>query len=209
MPPRRRTSLAVIAVLAATALPAKGGEIAIEAHAGYFDMAAGNSASALFDSTGAATFGGAVRYRFWRGAFVSAGARTLSKEGERVFVASPNSPVQKLGFPLSIRLTPIVLQAGYRIRDGHLLVPYVAAGLSITRFREQSEVAGEAFDEERTKTGFIGAAGVEVGRGHLRFGAEVGWSTVADAIGVGGVSKVYGEDDLGGWHALGKLIVAF
>jgi len=209
MNPRRKTLLAAIAVLAATALPARGGELAIEAHAGYFEMAAENSASALFDSTGAATFGGAVRYTFWRGAFVSAGARTLSKEGERVFVASPNSPVQKLGFPLSIRLTPIVLQAGYRIRDGHLLVPYAAAGVSITQFKEESEVAGEAFDEERTKSGFLGAVGVEVGRGHLRFGAEVGWSTVPDAIGMGGVSKVYGEDDLGGLHALGKLVVAF
>jgi opacity protein-like surface antigen len=206
---RRRTALAAIAVLAAAAVPAGAGELAIEAHAGYLDMTAGNSTSALFGSTGAGTFGGAVRYTFWRGAFLSAGARTLSKDGERVFVASPNSPVQKLGFPLSIRLTPIVLQAGYRIRDGHLVVPYVAAGLSVMRFREESEVAGEAFDEERTKTGFLGAAGAEVGRGHVRFGAEVGWSTVPDAIGMGGVSKVYGEDDLGGLHAVGKLVFAF
>jgi opacity protein-like surface antigen len=205
----RKTLCAASAFLALAAPPARGGELAIEAHGGYFDMAAENSASALFDSTGGATFGGAVRYTFWRGAFVSAGARTFSKEGERVFVATPTSPVQKLGFPLSVRLTPIVLQAGYRIRDGKLVVPYLAAGVSITRFKEESEVAGEVFDEERTKTGFIGAAGVEVGRGHFRFGAEVGFSSVPDAIGVGGVSKVYGEDDLGGLHALGKLIVAF
>jgi opacity protein-like surface antigen len=204
----RKTLLAALAVALATP-SARGGELAIEAHGGYFDMAAGNSASALFDSTGGATFGGGVRYTFWRGAFVSAGARTFSKEGERVFVSAPNSPVQKLGFPLSVRLTPIVLEAGYRLRDGHLLVPYVAAGVSIVQMKEESEVAGEAYNEERTRTGFIGAAGVEVGRGHLRFGAEVGLSTVPDGIGVGGVSKVYGEDDLGGLHALGKLILAF
>ena len=174
----RTTFLAASALLALAPLSARGGELAIEGHGGYFDMAAENSASALFGSTGGATFGGAARYTFWRGAFVSAGARTFSKEGERVFVTSPSSPVQKLGFPVSIRLTPIVLQAGYRFRAGHLIVPYVAAG-------------------------------VEVGRGHLRFGAEVGFSSVPDAIGVGGVSKVYGEDDLGGLHALGKLIVAF
>jgi opacity protein-like surface antigen len=205
----RRTLLAASAFVALSVSPARGGELAVEAHAGYFGMAAENSASALFDSAGGATFGGAVRYTFWRGAFVSAGARTFSKEGERVFVATSSSPVQKLGFPLSIRLTPIVLQAGYRIRDRHLVVPYVAAGVSITQLKEESEVAGEAFDEERTKTGFIGAAGVEVGRGHLRFGAEVGFSSVPDAIGVGGVSKVYVEDDLGGLHALGRLIFAF
>ncbi len=150
-----------------------------------------------------------MRYTFWRGAFVSAGMRTFSKEGERVFVASPNSSVQKLGFPLSIRLTPIVIQAGYRFRDAHLLVPYAAVGASITSYNETSEVAGEAFDANRTKTGFVGAIGVEVGRGVFRFGAEAGWSSVPDVIGIGGVSKVYGENDLGGTHVLGKVIVAF
>ena len=30
-----------------------------------------------------------------------------------------------------------------------------------------------------------------------------------NAIGFGGVSKVYGEDDIGGWHVIGKVIVSF
>jgi opacity protein-like surface antigen len=204
-----RTSLATLALLAALALPSTAGELALEGHAGYFEMAAENSASALFGSAGGPTFGGAVRYTFWRGAFVSAGARTFSKEGERVFVSAPNSPEQKLGFPLSIRLTPIVLQAGYRFRHGHMLVPYVAAGVAITSYTEESEVAGETFGTDSTNTGFTGAAGLEVGRGTFRFGAEVGFSAVPDAVGLGGVSKVYGEDDIGGLHAIGKLIVAF
>ena len=209
MTTRALTLLAASAVLGLAARPVAAGEIAIEAHGGYFEMAAENSASALFDSTGGPTFGGAVRYTFWRGAFVSAGARTFSREGERVFVQSTSSPVQKLGFPLSIRITPILLQAGYRFRQGHLLVPYVSAGAAITSYKEESEVAGETFDTESTKTGFVGAAGLEVGRGTFRFGAEVGWTTVTGAVGIAGVSKVYGEDDLGGLHAIGKLIVAF
>ena len=185
------------------------GEIAIEAQAGYFEMAASNSASAVFDSSGGGTFGGALRYTFWRGAFVSAGARTFSKEGERVFVATANSAVQKLGFPLSIRLTPVFATVGYRFRNGNLIVPYVGAGVSITSYKEESEVAGEAFNTDLTKTGFVGAAGLEVGRGHFRFGAEAGYSSVPSALGLGGVSKVYGEDDLGGTYVIGKLIVAF
>jgi len=209
MTTRTATLLAATALLGLAARPAAAGEIAIEAHGGYFEMAAENSASALFDSTGGPTFGGAVRYNVWRGAFVSAGARTFSREGERVFVASTSSPVQKLGFPLSIRLTPILLQAGYRFRQGHLLVPYVAAGVAITSYKEESEVTGERFDTEGTKTGLAGTAGLEVGRGHFRFGAEVGWTSAPDAVGIAGVSKVYGDDDLGGLHAIGKLIVAF
>ena len=204
-----RTTLAAGALLALLALPSSAGEVAVEAQAGYFEMAAENSASALFGSRGGPTFGGAVRYTFWRGAFVSAGARTFSKEGERVFVSAPNTAEQKLGFPLSIRLTPILLQAGYRFRHGHMLVPYVAAGVAITSYTEESEVAGETFNTDSTHTGFVGSAGLEVGRGTFRFGAEVGYTSVPSALGLGGVSKVYGEDDLGGVHAVGKLIVAF
>jgi len=204
-----KVRLAALALPALAAGPAAAGELAIEVHAGYFEMAAENSASALFDSRGGGTFGGAVRYTFWRGAFVSAGARTFSREGERVFVAAPNAAVQKLGFPLKVSLTPVFLTVGYRFRDGKLIVPYAGIGGSVTSYKEESEVAGEAFDDDRSKAGFLGLAGVEVGRGTFRVGAEAGYTTVPDAVGLAGVSKVYGEDDLGGWHAVGKLIVAF
>ncbi len=203
-----KVSLAcALAALGAT--PAAAGELAVEAHAGYFQMAAGNSASAVFDSRGGATFGGAVRYTFWRGAFVSAGAHTFSKEGERVFVAAPNSPVQKLGFPLKLRLTTMFLAVGYRLRDGKLIVPYAGLGGALASYKEESEVAGESFNADGSETGLLGFAGVEVGRGTFRVGAEAGYTTVPEAVGLGGVTKVYGEDDLGGWHVVGKVVVAF
>lgn len=205
---RHLTPLAALLGLALAA-PAGAGELAFEGQAGYFGMSASNSASAVFDSTGGPTFGGAARLAFWRGAFLAVGARTFSREGERVFVLTPSSPVQKLGFPVEVRLTPLFVSAGYRLRHGSLLVPYVSAGVAITRYNETSDVAGESFDESFTRTGFTGAIGVEVGRGTFRFGGEVGYTSVPEAIGVGGVSKVYGEDDIGGWHAVGKVIVAF
>jgi hypothetical protein len=204
-----KLTVAAAAVAALAALPAASGELAVEAHAGYQAMAAENTASALFDSTGAATFGGAVRYTAWRGAFVSAGARTFAQEGERVFVAGVSSPVQKLGFPLSIRVTTGFLTVGYRFWNGGMVVPYVGGGGVYAWYSEQSDVTGEAFDDERSKGGLVGMAGVEVGRGLLRFGAEAGYTSVPDAIGFGGVSRVYGEDDLGGSYVLGKVIVAF
>lgn len=204
-----RDTLAAAALCCLLAAPAAAGEIAVEAHGGWAKMAAENSASALFDSTGAGTFGGAVRYTFWKGAFVTGGVRTFSKEGERVFVNGVSGTVQKLGFPLSIRVTPAFLMAGYRFWDGRMLVPYVAAGGTLVSYKEESEVAGETFDDDRSKTGFVGAIGVEVGRGLFRFGAEAGYSSVPDAVGLGGVSKVYGEDDLGGTYVIGKVVVAF
>jgi hypothetical protein len=204
-----RKTLATLACLFFAALLSTAGELAVEAQVGYFDMAAQKSAKAVFGSSSGATFGGAVRYNVWRGAFVSAGARSFSKDGERVFLASAGSPLQKLGFPVSLKLTPILLTAGYRFRHGKLIVPYAHVGAAITSYSETSEVAGESFDDEGSQTGFMGAAGVEAGRGLLRFGVELGYSNVSGAVGLGGVSKLYGEDEIGGFHVVGKVAVAF
>jgi opacity protein-like surface antigen len=184
-------------------------EIAGEGQLGYFRMAASDSASALFGSGNALTLGGALRATLWRGAFVSIGVRTFAKEGERVFVATPDSPVQKLGHPLTMRTTPAFVSAGYRFRNGKRIVPYLSVGVAVAFYRERSEVAGERFDVDKTKAGFVGAAGVEIGRGLLRFGAEVGYTTIPNTIGSTGVSQVYGETDAGGFHAVGKVILAF
>jgi opacity protein-like surface antigen len=206
----RATTLAAALFLAPTATRTAGaGEIGVEGQAGYRNLAFKDTAQALLGSTGGGTFGGALRYTFWRGAFVSAGFRTFSKDGERVFVASSTAPVQKLGFPLSLKIDSFPLIVGYRFRTGHLIVPYAAAGASLTRYQETSAVAGESFDESVSKTGFVGAGGVEVGRGLFRFGAEAGYATVSGAIGKDGVSKVYGEDDIGGAYVVGKIVVAF
>ena len=58
---RRATTLAValLFALAAAALPARAGEIAVEGQAGYRDLAFSNTATALFGSTG----GGDLRRR--------------------------------------------------------------------------------------------------------------------------------------------------
>ncbi len=204
-----RLVLTTLLVLALAAGPASAGEFAAELGAGYFSMSASKSADAVFDSSDGLAWGGAARYSFKGGIFVSAGARTFSKEGERVFVAGPTDTVARLGFPLSIRITPIFVTAGYRFREGKMVVPYAGIGGSLTSFTEESSVAGRSYDESRSKAGFHVVGGAEVGRGRFRFGAEVGWSTVPDAVGFGGVSAVYNENNLGGWSAMGKLVIAF
>ena len=208
-PAPARLVLVSLLALALSTGTASAGEFAAELMGGYFGMTATKSADAIFDSSGGFTWGGAGRYSFKRGIFVSAGVRTFSKEGERVFVAGPTDTVARLGFPLSIRITPVYLTAGYRFRDGKLVVPYAGIGGSLTSFTEESSVVGRSYDESRTKAGFHVVGGAEVGRGRFRFGAEVGWSTVPDAVGVGGVSAVYNESNLGGWSVVGKLVIAF
>ena len=107
-------------------------------------------------------------------------------------------------------LTPIFATVGYRFRNGKLIVPYAAGGRLdhlATRRRATSPARPSTTTARRRASS--ARPGVEVGRGTFRFGAEVGYSAVPDALGLGGVSKVYGEDDLGGTYAIGKLIVAF
>lgn len=203
-------AIATATVLALGAIaPAAAGELALEGQVGSFSMAAASSASAVFDSSSGVTYGGALRYTFWRGAFVTAGARTFSKDGERVFVQTPSSPVQKLGFPLSVKTTPIFFMAGYRFLDGHMIVPYVAIGGSSTRYEETSDITGDIRNQSFSKSGFQVAGGVEVGRGLLRVAGEASYSTVSKAVALGGVTKVFGEGDLGGFTIVGKLIIAF
>jgi hypothetical protein len=209
---RRSPTLVALAALGLFGLSAASGvagELAAEAQVGYFSMAASKSADAIFDSSSGLTWGAAARYSFDKGIYVNVGVRTFSKDGERVFVAGPADPVARLGFPLSIRVTPWFATAGYRFRQGELIVPYGGLGASLTSYREESTVAGLVFDDSRTKFGFHLVAGAEVGKGRFRFGAELGWSTVSDALGVGGVSEVYGEDNLGGWSVVGKFVFAF
>jgi opacity protein-like surface antigen len=210
--PARPAILALAAAaLAAAALvaPAGAGEIAVEGQAGYFQMTAENSASAVFGSRGGGTFGAAARYTFGPGIFVSAGFRRVSRDGERVFGASPSDPVFKLGFPLTVDVNPVFFDAGWRFRPGRLLVPYAGIGLNRTSYKEASAVAGQPYSDSRTKTGFEILFGVEVGRGFLRLGGEATWSTVSDVVGLGGVTQVYNENNLGGWTYVGKVVLAF
>ena len=205
-----RGGAAVLSLVAAVATPAAAEGFAINAHGGYFGMKASDSAKAVFDSAGGFTGGGGLSYGFGKHLYVEAGARTFSKTGEKVFVAGPGDPVFKLGFPLKARLTPIYGTIGYRFMGGKsAFVPYLGLGGGVTSYREESTVAGITTTESQSKASFHGLVGLEYGKGHLRFAVEGMYTAVPSSIGVGGVSKVYGEDDLGGFVALGKLIYSF
>jgi outer membrane protein W len=200
-------ALSLVAVLAA---PAAAGEFAINAQGGYFGMKASDSAKAVFDSSSGFTGGGGLSYAFGKHFYLEAGARYFSKTGEKVFVAAAGDPVFKLGFPLKARLLPVYGTLGYRFMGGKsAFVPYLGVGGGVTSYREESTVAGITTTESQSKASFHGLLGLEYGRGHLRLAVEGLYTAVPNAIGVGGVSKIYGEDDLGGFVALGKLIYSF
>jgi Outer membrane protein beta-barrel domain len=205
----RRTLLAGL-LLAAFAPPARAQKFGVELEGGYSDLTgAQRSAQAAFGSSGSGTFGGALRYVHRKGFYLAGGARSWSKDGERVFAASATGPVQHLGFPLSVRLVPVTGTVGYRFRRDRAFVPFVGIGGGVTLYREESDVTGDVRSESRSAGTFLGEAGVEYGRGRFRYALEGSYSIASGGVGVAGISEVYGEDDLGGWAVLGKVVYTF
>lgn len=174
---------------------------------GYLGLqSASKSAKAVFDgSSGGGVFGGSLRFGLSRSFFVGAAARVFNKDGERVFVADAASPVFKLGHPLKVRLVPVYGFVGYRFRPQTTLVPYVAVGGGVTSFREESTVGGLLDSQTRSKGSAHFMAGLDYRTGNVGLGLEALWSTVPNSIGLGGVSQVYGETNLGGFSLLGRF----
>lgn len=176
--------------------------------AGYQGLnAASDSAKAVFDgSTGGTTFGGSARVGLGRLFFVGAGARFFSKDGQRVYLADAGSPVYPLGHPLELQLRPIYGFAGVRLFSESSLVPYLAVGGGATSYKETSTVGGVTEEVSESKGTFLVMVGVDW-RLHrnVSLGIEGRYTSISDAIGLAGVSKIYGEDNLGGFSFAGRL----
>jgi hypothetical protein len=202
----RRACLAAAAALLSSA-PAGAGEVSLTLDGGWHVLTnSANSAKAVFDGTaGGPTVGFAGQFGIGESFFVRAGARFFQRDGERVFVAGPGQPVFRLGHPLKLRLIPAYGLVGFRFLQGASLRPYVGVGGGVTVYHEESDVAGEIFESTATKPAGYGVAGLDYGRGVIRIGGEVMYSMVPNTIGFGGVSQVYGEDDIGGLSALVRL----
>jgi len=203
----RRASVVLLgALLAAPA--ARAQSFGFEVEGGYFDMTgAKDSAKAVFDgSSGGFIFGGAVRMGLGRSFGLSLGARYFSKEGQRVFVATPGGEVFPLGHPLKIKTIPYALVGTYRILPDSKLVPYVGAGIGITSFKEETTVGGVTENDSSSKFSFHALGGVELAGGPVGFGLELRWFTAPDSVGIAGVSAVYGEKDVGGFSLSAKVI---
>jgi hypothetical protein len=201
---------AAVMLLAGSASAADAG-FALDAHVGYSDLTrVKSSAKAVFDgSSGGVTYGGGLRYGFGNGLFVAAWGRLFSKDGQRVFVADATSPVFPLGHPLEVRIVPLQATLGYRFGSKSMVAPYVGAGGGVTLYHEESDVAGVVDSNDQTKASGHVLAGVEIGRGRLRFATEAAYAFVPNTIGLGGVSKVYGETDVGGFSFVGKVVFSF
>jgi len=205
--PSRPLPVLAAALFLGGAGPAAALDWGIGVEGGYTEMTnAKKSAKAIFDGKpGGGTIGGFVRVGVGQSFFFEAHGRRFQRTGERVFVADPTGEVFRLGHPLTIRLIPVYGAVGYRFLPNSRFAPYVTIGAGATSYKETSDVAGLVETQSATKFSGHGALGVDYLAGPLRFGVEVGYSTVPNTIGESGVSKVYGEKDVGGLTVLARL----
>ena len=204
----RTRHVCVGALAALLCAPAAGaGELSLTLDGGWHDLTnASNSAKAVFDGTSGGPTGGlALQYGLGESFFIRAAGRYFQRNGERVFVESPGSPVFGLGHPLKVRIIPAYGLIGFRFLQGGSFRPYIGVGGGITSYHEESDVAGEIFTSTATKPSGQGVLGLDYGRGTVRFGGEVMYSLVPNTIGFDGVSRVYGEDDVGGVTAVVRI----
>lgn len=199
--------LALASGCAPIALAGNPEKFAVSFEGGYQALSsAPDSAKAVFaGSTGDTVWGGALRVRVSRSLFVGAGMRFFKKDGQRVFLDAPGGTVYPLGHPLSVRLRPIYGFVGWRLRPEAALVPYLAAGGGITSYREESTVGGVAESTSVNKATWHAALGADYRLGSFGLGCEARWSWIPNVIGLGGVSRIYGETDLGGFSVVGRL----
>jgi Outer membrane protein beta-barrel domain len=153
-------------------------------------------------------FGGGVNLT--RGpVFIEAGARRFSKGGERVFVAT-GGQVFPLGIDTDVTMTPLEVTAGWRFRPlfGARVRPQLGIGYTRLRYEESAAFAQDGDDVDESFNGFhlTGAAEVRLHR-WMGLAGEVVWTSVANAIGDGGASKAFGEDNLGGTSLRVKLVI--
>src|SRR5262249_9526004 len=135
----------------------------------------------------------------WGGLFAEVGAWRFHEEGERVFIA--NGTRFPLGIHEDVTLTPIEISGGWRFRFRKLpkFFPYAAAGLPSMRYQETSDFSAADEDVDENFGGYHLSVGAEYKiLRWLGVAGEAQWTTVPDAIGNGGVSATFQENELGG-----------
>lgn len=174
---------------------------------GNFTFTAKDSFDTILDRSSGPIFGGGGQVLLPFGIYVEIGAWQFSDEGERVFIG-PNDEVFRLGIPVEIKITPLEITGGWRFRASEKFVPYGGVGYSRYRYKETSQFAEPDENVDETFTGYHVAGGLEyLPIRWLGIGAEVGWSSIKDALGQGGVSAHFDEDNLGGTSIRLKISV--
>jgi hypothetical protein len=184
----------------------------------YLSIAAKDSFEAVLGtSTMSAVGGGGEVINLWKRLFARIGISSASETGSRVVVV--NNEVFDLGIPIDIQMTMLELAGGWRYAPRPrprapvpgravtrpvappkpLWAVYGGGGLLRVSYKEDSEFAGSLENVNSTFNGYIVFGGVEVTVWKwVIAGVEGQYRGINNALGDGGVSEVFGENNLGG-----------
>jgi opacity protein-like surface antigen len=164
-----------------------------------FEAAAGTSRKS------APGIGGTVT-GLWRGLFVDLAFTQYKLDAQRVFI--DQGTVFPLGIPVRITMRPLDLVGGWRYRSRSRVSPYGGAGIVFFQYREDSDFATAGDDVSERKTGVVALAGADVRVLRLvSVGGEFRYRAVDGVLGVGGVSQIFGDDQLGGLSLAARFSV--
>lgn len=198
---------------------------------GLIKFAAADTFKALYGSSTGLTLGGAVQVVHRQGWFGQVDVSHYRATGERIFLSGTDR--FPLGIASRVTVTPIEVTAGYRlprrprapgpppaVPPGHgaarprrpsrfaSLVPYGGAGVGAVRLIERADFAEAGDDVDETHRSYHIVGGVEMPvRSWLAAVVDAGYRWVPGALGSGGVSKEFGETDLGGFLIRVKVVV--
>jgi opacity protein-like surface antigen len=186
--------------------PAQAGTFALMFDAGLRTMSnSPETEKAIFGDQDGIGLGLGLSYdrglRFRLGAEV----RRINRNGERAFAVDRTSEAFRLGHPLNFVMTQSLATVAFRFGKIGPVSPYLGAGFGFVSWREESNTAGVIDQADGTSGLFEGRLGVERRQGRVRLALEGGITFVPNAIGVGGISKVYEETDLGGLFVVAKI----
>lgn len=165
---------------------------------------ASDSFSAVLDDPGGLMLGAGAEVRFAGGLFVSGAFERFNKVGQRAFVF--NGAVYQLGIPNTVTVTPMTVTGGWRFEAGHL-TPYGGGGIGRVGYKEFSDFAEDDENVDESFNSYHILGGVELRNGWVATAFEAQFTQVPDALGTGGVSAAFHEDNLGGFTMRVKVLV--
>jgi hypothetical protein len=184
----------------------RAGDLAVVLDAGLRSMSNSvETEKAIFDSKFGVGAGLGLSYdrgERWR---FAVDVRRISRDGERAFAADRTSPAFRLGHPLRFTMIEGVAIVAYRFGKIGPLSPYLAVGGGLVSWKERSDTVGLIENVAGTSALFEARLGFERKQGPIRLGLEGGITFAPKAIGVGGISQVYEESDLGGLFVAAKI----
>lgn len=171
-------------------------------------MAASDSFRAVTGEDTAVFWGGGAQVtNLWRGLFAEVAFEFANQDGERVFVG-PNDEVFQLGIPLEIKMMPVDIVGGWRTPVANNVLAYGAGGISFLTYEETSDFAEADENVDENFRGLVLFGGIEYRATQWVYvRGEVRYRRFDDAIGAGGASAAFDEDDLGSFGFALKVAV--